>query len=700
MRSVILVISTAFVLTMAGLIYFWNSGRGHPTLAHQSQADLNVPMPRSTDRDLRSSPGNDASVKKYDPKTGKLAAEYAAEEYTPRRGGIIDVKNALARFYLDHGQIIELHGNTGMFYTETPQGKGKSVSEPRAVAPNRGRLKDVTITILETIGDPAHPTVRPSMTITMDNAAFDSENNTVITEAFQDLKTGATVEADQVPVMLRSPDTNPNGHDFDGRGLKMQWNERDHRLTSLDIAHGECLVIKNPKNMNEEPKTGSSRRQVASSQPVTPPLASTQPAEQVVDNAEGPPDDTADTTATTQPGVTKATTRVSVIRRGRRRVYQAPPPTIAKLTPNLEPPIYRAEFHNAVRIKQNGETLAIADLMTVDFWMENGGDSSTEAAGPEATGHHPRAYASTEPSQPGQPAEPTTAPVFAEQAPATAPAKIAVAQPTTRPDEAPVYVYWNGPLHVIPHSEASVPLHKQIVTLIGAPVVAQQKNSQMLASKLVYNTDDGSLKATTPGVKGVDLRSFDPQHGKSDIHTTILDYFSRANPPTAVLSGPSTAQLPTEANGPPLLASWNERCTLRMQTMPNNGTELKEADLTGAVHIEHPQLRLDSQRLELFFVPLATTRPAKSSVASADADPTSQPAMQTNLKQLVASDSVHCVMFDSQHKEQTIDTNRLTVLTEPGPEGKLVPRTVNADGDVRAEDVRSDSVRRSPGDDS
>jgi lipopolysaccharide export system protein LptA len=280
-------------------------------------------------------------------------------------------------------------------------------------------------------------------------------------------------------------------------------------------------------------------------------------------------------------------------------------------------------------------------------------------------------------------------PAVVEEAPATAPTpiKVATAQPTTKPDEAPVYIFWTGPLHVIPHSEASVPLHKQIVTLIGTPVVAQQKNSQMLASKLVYNTDDGSLKATSPGVKGVELRSSDPQHGNSDIYTTMLDYFSRANPPTAVLSGPSNAQLPTEANGPPLKASWNERCMLRMQSMPNNGTELKEADLTGAVHIDHPQLRLDSQRLELFFVPSGATRQAKRSIAPVSADSTSQsPEGQTNLKQLVASDNVHCVMFDSQHKEQTIDTNRLTVLTEPGPDGKLVPRTVNADGDVRAED--------------
>jgi hypothetical protein len=689
LRSVILVVATAFVLAMGGLVYFWNSGRGHHEAMRQSADSINIPTPRQADPALRITEGDHASVKKYDPATGDLASEYLAEEYIPRRGGLVDVKNAIARFYLAHGQIIELHGDSGQFRTDTPQSKSKGLTQERVATPNRGRLKNVTITVIDTVGDPAHPTTQTSMTIKTDNAAFDTENANVVTEAYIDPQTGATVAADQVPVALRSPDTNPNGYDFDGKGLKMQWNERDHRLTSLDIAHGERLVIKNPKNMSTEPATDAPKPQIASSRPVTQPIAVTQPVETASDVTE----DVAEPEKafpSTMPTTGRATTRYAVGRRGRRRVYEPPPPTIPKLTPNLEPPIYRAEFHNAVRIVQNGETMATADLMLVDFWMQDNNDASANASNAQSTGHRVHPYGTTNPDQP------TTGPAVIAPEPAPlpppAPTTVATSQPATKPSEAPVYVYWTGPLHVAPHSEAPVAVHKEIVTLIGEPVVAQQKNSQMKASKMIYNTDDGSLKAVSPGMKNVLLTSADP-HGESIIHTTTLDYFSRALPPTAVLSGPSTAKLPTEGNGGVLNASWLERCTLRMQNMPDNGTEIKEADLTGQVHIDHPQLQLDSQRLELFFVPSATTKPAKT-VATTEpvpaTEPTSQPTVQTNLKQLVASDNVHCVMFDSQHKAQTIDTDRLTVLTEPGADGKLSPRTVNADGDVHAVNEEQD----------
>jgi lipopolysaccharide export system protein LptA len=57
---------------------------------------------------------------------------------------------------------------------------------------------------------------------------------------------------------------------------------------------------------------------------------------------------------------------------------------------------------------------------------------------------------------------------------------------------------------------------------------------------------------------------------------------------------------------------------------------------------------------------------------------------------MVATGNVHCEMTDSSKKTQTIDCNRLTVLTVPGPDGKMVPRTINADGDVHTVDPDQD----------
>ena len=43
-----------------------------------------------------------------------------------------------------------------------------------------------------------------------------------------------------MPVTVRGRD-----YDFDGRGLRIQWNELNQRLQLLEIAHGESLTVKN-----------------------------------------------------------------------------------------------------------------------------------------------------------------------------------------------------------------------------------------------------------------------------------------------------------------------------------------------------------------------------------------------------------------------------------------------------------------------
>ena len=68
-------------------------------------------------------------------------------------------------------------------------------------------------------------------------------------KVFTDPATGANVTADEVPVTVRGRD-----YDFDGRGMRMSWNERDRRLAKLDVAHGERLVVKHPGKFSEGQK--------------------------------------------------------------------------------------------------------------------------------------------------------------------------------------------------------------------------------------------------------------------------------------------------------------------------------------------------------------------------------------------------------------------------------------------------------------
>ena len=631
MRSLILVVITAFLLATGGLVYFWMqpSGRRNPagkTFATSGPVRLE---PNETGGQIGS--GDDVAVKKYDQRTGELISEFMASKYKPLKGGKIAVENATATFYLSDHQKLLIHGVTGVFNGDnTASAPKKGMASSQVQTPTRGRMKDVTLTIVDRDGQTA-------MTIAMNNAAFDSENSTVYTESYTDPATAAEVPADQVKVTIRSPESNPAGYDFDGRGLRLAWNERDRRLAKLDVAHGESLVVRNPKGLAR-----------------TKPEAATQPA-----TAVSPSPKPVTTGATgiaaspTKPGTGGAT----------------------PFPPNTDPPIYRALFLNQVRIVQNGQPLAAADRMSVDFWMKSGGDPAKPATGPAT------APSATLPAEQAPANHPTTSPTVATTRPASRPA-----------DEAPVTIYWTGPLHVEPYPQGAATALDSIVTFDGAPVVAKQQTSEIRAARLVYHTEEGSVRATTIPGQTVTMTTADA-HGNSVITTAMLEYFAKTQPPRAILTGRSTADLPAQADGTKMKAAWVDRAILQFQTDAEGRSAIRDADITGSVSIDHPQLKLNSNRLEMAFDVSERSAPAKPAPATqSTAQSTTPPSgmMQANLKRLVASEAVHCEMKDSSNKTETIDSNSLTLLTDHSPDGRLVPRTVNADGSVHAVDADQD----------
>lgn len=622
MRSFILVIVAGFLLSMGGLIYFWvlpSHGRRGSVTIDRPSTPVSI-LPNDSGSPLGN--GDDVVMKKYDQRTGELASEFLAKEYKPQRGGKIAVKDATARFHMSNGQVLQIHGATGLFTGDKTQPDKKSGggAPTRAEPPSRGHLEDVTLKILDAAE-------HESMTIVMNNASFDSESSTIFTEAYTDAATGLEVPGDQVKVTIRSADTNPSGYDFDGRGLRVAWNERDRRLAKLDVAHGEMLVVKNPKGFAQTRSTVTS--------------------EPGLKNAQ-----TATTESATKPA---------------QEIKKASPSNRSVLPANIDPPVYRATFLQQVRIVQNGQPMAIADRMSVDFWMRSG-DDSTKSGTSSTT-------------------RPTTLPITQTTAlvSATGPTTTATSRPA---DESPIYIYWTGPLHVEPYAQSAAPAGESIVTLDGKPVIARQQSSEIHAYKLIYRTEDGSLHGSTIPGELVQMTSADA-HGQSIIRTTALEYRARAQPPLAILSGKSTAVLPAQAEGPGMNASWNDRCVLRFDTLPDGRSAIKQADITGDVFIDHPQIKLNAQRLELAFDSSPHGASSKS-VTKPTTIASTQPSMQMNLKQLVASDAVHCQMKDGENKTQMIDCNTLTLLTDFTPDGKLVPRTVNADGDVHAVDADQD----------
>jgi hypothetical protein len=98
----------------------------------------------------------------------------------------------------------------------------------------------------------------------------------------------------------------------------------------------------------------------------------------------------------------------------------------------------------------------------------------------------------------------------------------------------------------------------------------------------------------------------------------------------------------------------------------------------------------DLQRQADLAAPLAQASPTTRPLAATTRPATTRPAIRNDLRQLVATGTVHCEMTDSAKKTQTIDCKRLTMQTAAAGDGKIYPQTVNADGEVHAVDPDQD----------
>lgn len=334
-------------------------------------------------------------------------------------------------------------------------------------------------------------------------------------------------------------------------------------------------------------------------------------------------------------------------------------------------------------------------------------------------------------------ATPSTAPAvaldvadpFVASVPTTAPST----RPTTRPAAEPMIIRWSGLLQIVPLDEpdptlnVAIPAGEAIVRLLGttAPVQVTQDLSSVRCAALAYFTGDGSLAVrrsaafpqivltqrpapapttapttsttpTTPGAPHPDTAAKQneaapqTQPAKPDVESAILvtesiDYAGTEG--VAILSGTSTAdvRLAGRDGKPPerVAAAWSKRARVYLdRTRPASMEEfaVRLAMLEGDVAVDHPQLVLNSQALELGFdlppepATKPTTRPGRDS----------RPEPQ--LRTVVARDAVRCLMKDESGRMQVLNCNQLSLATQTGPDGKLYPSVIHADGEARASD--------------
>jgi hypothetical protein len=671
MRSTILVIFSAIAL--AGLfIGYWTIQPATNTTASVDNQPVKVgPAPKRNDPNqlgngLRS--GENAWLRQHD-LSGVITSEFKGDAYHPRPNGTVDVANPTGIFYLANHQRLEVRGKTGNVVLKEVPDPAKSAfgapgaSSPPPSPPTRGRLDDVTVTLFDDTRDKGHQAV---LTMTTNNVVFDNESFRIFTQGYRD-ESGKMIDNDQVPVIVHGE------IEMHGRGLRARWNDRDGRLEELEIAHGDYLIIADPANFSlgggaKKPKSATIAFNPLAPLPVMLTAADNQSAADVITSYQRP---------ATQP---KPPTRES-----------------------HPPVVYRATFYNRVRVNQPDPSgkfdqllIENVDQMDVDFLLKQ--SSGTPATQPASSASQPAAS----PSQAAEPQQTAAAPApipTATQSVALAPA--ATTQPAEK--EPPIYVHWTGLLRIVPLQQqpSIVPLKPgdSAIRLIGQPVNVhridpkQQAIEHVQCASLIYSSTTQQVRldrsARFPKIL-VDKLPAPSAKDRGVAHFTSLGIveYSRAQQ-HATVTGPGLAQVPIEATpqspASQMRVAWKNQA--QFDFAPGGSDDqllLRSGRFTGDVDIQHPRLTLSSQTLDLAFD--STQKPAKNA---------KQPSSpQSNLRQVVASTNVYCLLTASDGKKQTIESNRLQLDTAQA-DGKTYPRHFLATGSVHAyadDDLRAENL--------
>jgi hypothetical protein len=307
--------------------------------------------------------------------------------------------------------------------------------------------------------------------------------------------------------------------------------------------------------------------------------------------------------------------------------------------------LYRAKLLDDVTITQGDQPLGTGDTLTIDFLTE-----STVRADNASTG-----------AAPAPPPTATTAPV---PPPATATATTA---PATQPAASePVIVRWTGPLRMVPLTEPPLsPLKagEAVAELSGKAVALQQAGATVHAGSARYHT--GHSGATLRPAAGQSVITITDADGRT-ITTNALDYDGLTK--VALLSGPGKINVPAapQSNDEPLQATWTTQATVKL-TGDKRATTLSQIDCAGDVAVDHPRLALTTQKLNLSFAP------------GIKAD---QPALQ----QITATGNVKAITVDGDVR-RAIESQTLTLFTNPDSKGQPAPDRFEAAGNVHAYDA-------------
>ena len=582
--------------------------------------------------------GEHAWVKRYE--SGELHSQFRGDKYEPQKDGTVHVVRPQAEFFATEGrQRVRIEGITGDIVTQLPPEQNDGRLQSRGAdmtTPTRGTLQDVSVSVYE----PADA-AEPILVARMNNASFDTDKFRIATQSYTDAA-GNKIEAENVPVIVRGRD-----YDFDGKGLIIGWNERDRKLTLLEVTHGEQLVVKNSSMLSAPLKAA----------PTTEPTASTSTHAAAERQRRRGPLLLASTDFQSA-GLILAAAKPATRRRPPGRLIPPPLPAATSrpvVKPDLSPVVYRATFEKNVRIFEGDKQIGTLDQMNIDILQVPTDDAATQPAPTTARSHK---------RKPADALEPATT-------------------KSSTTSRGPITVKWSGKLRVVPLEGTPDPNlvpDKPIVRMTGAPAILMLNGSEARCGTLIYNSADSSaILAQSAAFPFVTLKDT----GGAHITTPQLNYSRMPNgEAVATLIGKSRAEFPVDSAGqtPELItATWLTDGRMLMTDIDGKAV-MQQIDLTGDVNVEHPQLNLKGKLLSLTFDPPGSSpspgTPGEGrGEGSAPANPTGA------IREILASGDVKCQILDEK-QPRSIDAQRLRVLTARTPQNKTYAKRIEADGEV------------------
>jgi len=698
MRTYVLILATLGLLGGAFAFYC----RSQPPVAGSGGTQVHHAEPPPATRpasEATSLQRGDAPWVKMIDADGKVASQYRAREYLPRPDGTVHLISPEADFFVGQHERLHVTGVNGDVVMHSSTSISLSGNSQPSGQPTRGRLNDVTMTLIDE-SILSQPVI--VLTMTANNIEFDNDSFLITTGGYTS-PDGKSVPPDQVPVQVRGE------YEFNGRGLTLRWNDHDDRLELLEIAHGEDLTIVHPSN-RDGPLGGSATR----SSPATAPSA---------DAGAGHP--AASATGTSSPAAPSSGTQALGGGSGpapapgtSAAAPGAPVPAGSSAAPGpaTKPvrglkPVYVATFDDGVRVTQGNELLMTGDQLKMHFRQKDQPQTPStrpaDAAGPHVSVpvQQPLAGAGSGGSSSISPV--AASPAAASPVPATTVAS-AVESATAAPThsggvgsaiarDVPIVVHWTGRLLIVPepgNPPRPIGPGDAVMELIGKTsavyafhsATEDSPASEVRCTKLTYATSDGSALVEGSQKFGqmriirqaLSASIEDEPPPPTVITSDVLDYVASAH--TADLTGIGHAIIPMAPNSgekPALLdAKWSKSAHFDFLARANDEMAIKYADFIGDVKIDHPQLKLTAQELTLAFNPMAAG--AKSTEGSA-------PAL-SEVKATDAKGRVDCQMVDSAGKIQEVKCHSLDLHTARTNEGKVLARQVDAVGNVDATD--------------